>query len=155
MKALLTVAATILLIAPASAATKIEDPVAFVKGVYAKWNASQPGPKGVFTARLDALAALDVKEAHGEVGRGNDFSFWCNCQDGEIKNVVVKGWDVPDAAPSRKVVQVKFLLDGKKEWLEFYFEKTSAGWKIDDVQSLATDPWTLSVLCKYGWPDGR
>jgi hypothetical protein len=133
----------------------IDDPLAFVKGVYAHWNASQPAPTGVFTARLAALQALDDKEAGGEVGRGNDFSFWCNCQDGDVKNVTVKGWDVPRATPPRKVVQVKFRLDDKKEILEFYFEKTQDGWKIDDVQSLASDPWTLSVVYKYGWPDGR
>lgn len=138
-----------------AAAAPIGDPVAFVKSVYAKWNASQPEPKDVFTARLDALAALDDKEAHGEVGRGNDFSFWCNCQDGEIKNISVKGWDVPNAAPGRKVVEARFLLEDKSERLLFYFEKSKAGWKIDDVQSLAADPWTLSVVYKYGWPDGR
>jgi hypothetical protein len=140
---------------PASAGAKIDDPVAFVRGVYARWNASQPKPKSVFTARLDALAALDDKESHGEVGRGNDFSFWCNCQDGNVKNVTVKGWDVANAASPRKVVDAKFQIEGKKEHLLFYFEKTGAGWKIDDVQSLATDPWTLSVIYKYGWPDGR
>jgi hypothetical protein len=149
---ILAVAAT--LGSPASAGTKIDDPVMFVKGVYARWNASQPEPKGVFTARLDALAALDGKEAHGEVGRGNDFSFWCNCQDGDVENVTVKGWAVANA-PSRKVVEAKFLLEDKKERLLFYFEKTKDGWKIDDVQSLASDPWTLSVIYKYGWPDGR
>jgi hypothetical protein len=148
------VALTASLIVPASAGTKIDDPIAFVKSVYAHWNASQPEPKGVFTARLEALAALDEKEAHGEVGRGNDFSFWCNCQDGDVKNVTVKGWTVANA-PDRKVVEAKFLLDAKKQRLLFYFEKTKAGWKIDDVQSLATDPWTLSVIYKYGWPDGR
>jgi hypothetical protein len=139
---------------PATAATTIDDPVAFVKSVYAKWNASQPEPTGVFTARLEALAALDEKEAHGEVGRGNDFSFWCNCQDGDLKAATVKGWTVANA-PNRKVVEAKFLLDGKKEDLLFYFERTKAGWKIDDVQSTATDPWTLSVIYKYGRPEGR
>lgn len=155
MKSIITAATTILLLnIPASAGTKIDDPVAFVKGVYAHWNASQPEPRGVFSARLDALAALDDKEAGGEVGRGNDFSFWCNCQDGDIKNVTVKGWTVVNA-PGRQVVEVKFLLDDRKEDLLFYFEKTAAGWKIDDVQSLASDPWTLSIIYKYGWPDGR
>jgi hypothetical protein len=139
---------------PANAGAKIDDPIAFVKNVYAHWDASQPEPKGVFTARLDALAALDAKEAHGEVGRGNDFSFWCNCQDGNVKNVTVKGWAVANA-PDRKVVEARFLLEDKKERLLFYFEKSKAGWKIDDVQSLASDLWTLSVIYKYGWPDGR
>ena len=148
-------ATAILFMAPASAGTKIDDPLAFVKGVYAHWNASQPEPEGVFTPRLAALQALDEKEAGSEVGRGNDFSFWCNCQDGDLKNVAVTSWDVAGAKTPRKVVEVKFLLDDKKEVLEFYFEKTGAGWKIDDVQSLASDLWTLSIIYKYGWPDGR
>jgi hypothetical protein len=143
-----------MLAAPAFAGSKIDDPVAFVKGVYAHWKASQPEPKGVYSARLDALAALDEKEAHGEVGRGNDFSVWCNCQDGDIKGASVKGWTVENAT-DRKVVEVKFALDGKKQDLLFYFENTKAGWKIDDVQSRGSDGWTLSILYKYGWPDGH
>jgi hypothetical protein len=147
-------ALTALMACPALAGTKIDDPVAFVKGVYAHWNASQPAPEGVFSPRLAALQELDEKEAHGEVGRGNDFSFWCNCQDGEIKSVTVKGWAVENA-PDRKVVEAKFLLDGKKQDLLFYFEKTKASWKIDDVQSRGADAWTLSVIYKYGSADGR
>ena len=138
----------------ASADTKIDEPVAFVKGVYAHWTASQPEPKSVFTARLSALQELDEKEAHGEVGRGNDFSFWCNCQDGTLKNVSVKGWNVANAS-GRKAVEARFVLDGKKQDLLFYFESTKAGWKIDDVQSRGADGWTLSIVYKYGWPDER
>jgi hypothetical protein len=108
----------------------------------------------VLTPRLKDLRALDEKEAHGEVGRDNDFSFWCNCQDGEIKSVTVKSWAVENA-PGRKVVEAKFLLDGKKQDLLFYFERTTAGWKIDDVQSRGAEAWTRSVIYKYGAADGR
>ena len=139
---------------PAQAGTKIDDPVAFVKGVYASWSTQKAEPDGVFTARLDALRALDEKEAHGEVGRGNDFSFWCNCQDGEIKKPVVKGRDVENAK-GRKVVDVKFELDGKKQDIVFYFEQTKDGWKIDDVRLNAKGGWTLSLIYKYGWDDEK
>ena len=154
MQKLAVLVMALVLAVPATAET-IADPVVFVKGVYARWNASQPEPTGVFTARLDALAALDDKEAHGEVGRGDDFSFWCDCQDGELTNATVRGWPVYAAVPAREVVEVKFLLDGKKQDLLFYFEMTKAGWKLDDVQSIASDPWTLSLVYKYGWPDGK
>lgn len=154
MTAKWAVALAVLAMVPATAGTRIDNPVIFVTGVYARWNASHPEPSDVFTERLRALQALDEKEAHGEVGRGNDFSFWCNCQDGDLKNAVVKGWPVENAR-SRQVVRVKFLLDGKQQDQLFYFEKTTAGWKIDDVQSLGPDGWTLSVIYKYGWAWGH
>ena len=147
-------ALTALMAVPALAATKIDDPVKFVQTVYAGWSTQKAKPEDIFTARLEGLRALDEKEAHGEVGRGNDFSFWCNCQDGEIKSPTVKGWAVANA-PDRKVVEAKFLLDSKKQDLLFYFERTKAGWKIDDVQSRGADAWTLSVIYKYGSADGR
>ena len=149
-----TLVATVLLSTPALAATKIDDPVAFVKDVYAHRSTQKAEPEGVFTARLEALRALDEKEAHGEVGRGNDFSFWCNCQDGEIKSAVVKGRDVENAT-GRKVVDAKFELDGKKQEIFFYFEQTKDGWKIDDVRLNVKGGWTLSLVYKYGWDDGK
>jgi hypothetical protein len=154
MRAMAIAVLAVLAMGPALAGTKIDDPVKFVTGVYAHWSTQHPEPEGVFTERLSALQALDEKEAHGDVGRGNDFSFWCNCQDGEMKNAVVKGWPVENAS-GRQVVEAKFLLDGKKQDILFYFERTKAGWKIDDVQSLGPNGWTLSVVYKYGWTDGR
>jgi len=148
-------ALTALLTIPATAGTKIDDPVKFITGVYAHWAKNQNPQEDIYTARLKALMDLDVKEADGQVGRANDFSFWCNCQDGDIKNAVIKGWDVPDASPARKVVDAKFLLEGKKQDILFYFEKTAAGWKLDDVQSRLDITWTLSVICKYGFPESK
>lgn len=143
-----------LILAPAQAATRIADPAVFVKGVYAHWATDKQPPDDIYTKRLQALFALDSKEAGGEVGRANDFSIWCNCQDGDLKKVAVKSWNVVNA-PTRKVVEATFLLDDKPQRILFYFERGQTGWKIDDVQSTGTDSWTLSVLCKYGWPDNR
>jgi len=142
---------------PAAAATRIDDPVAFLRTAYAKWTAGERYEVGedIYTERLAALVALDRKEANGEVPRADDFDFWCNCQDGDIKNVTVKGWSVYGAVPDRQVVEAKFLLEGKRQDILFYFEKTNAGWKLDDVQSLGADAWTLSVICKYGWANGK
>lgn len=142
---------------PAVAGTKIDDPELFLRNAYAKWAAEQRYEVGedIYTARLAALVALDRKEANGEVPRADDFDFWCNCQDGKLTNVAVKSWKVDNAAPAREVVEAKFRLDGKRQDILFYFEKTNAGWKLDDVQSLGADAWTLSVICKYGFPQGR
>jgi hypothetical protein len=139
---------------PAQAGAKIDDPVKFVTGVYNGWSTHKAEPEGIFTARLDALRALDEKEAHGEVGRGNDFSFWCNCQDGEVKSAVVSGRDVENAK-GRKVVDAKFELDGKSQEIFFYFEATKDGWKIDDARLAGKGGWTLSLIYKYGWDGGK
>lgn len=139
----------------AQAGTRIDDPVAFVRGVYDHWHDSQRIPEDIYTGRLAALIALDTREAHGEVGRANDFSFWCDCQDGELAHPTVTGWPVENAAPPRYVVEAKFDRGEEKKDILFYFEKTGAGWKLDEVQSQGPKGWTLSVLCKYGWPGGR
>ena len=149
-----TLAAAALLSASAAAGTKIDDPVKFIQGVYSGWSTQKAEPEGVFTARLEGLRALDEKEAHGEVGRGNDFSFWCNCQDGEIKKAVVKGRDVENTK-ARKVVDAKFELDGKSQEIFFYFEQTKDGWKIDDARLNVKGGWTLSLIYKYGWDEGK
>lgn len=140
---------------PASAGTKIDDPVAFVKGIYTHWQTNRVPPEDIYTDRLKAMFAIDEKEAGDSPGRTFDFSFWCNCQDGDIHNPLVKGWHVINAKPDRMVVEAKFLLEKRPEHMLFYFDKTRAGWKLDDMQSMGPDPWTLSVACKYGWPDGH
>lgn len=147
---MLALAALLLILSPANAATRIDDPLAFVRGIYAHWNMSQPDD--IYTPRLKALMDLDEKEAHGEVGRANDFSFWCDCQDGDVKKVAVKSWDISDAAPPRKIVEAKFKLEDEDRDIVFYFEKTKVGWKLDDVQRKGPQGWTLSLLCKYGFP---
>jgi hypothetical protein len=140
---------------PTTAAT-IDDPEAFLRNAYAKWAAGQRYEVGedIYTTRLAALVALDRKEANGEVPRADDFDFWCNCQDGEIKNPHITGITV-DKAPERRIVTVKFAIDDRKETILFYFENTKDGWKLDDVQDLGADGWTLSLLCKYGSTYGR
>jgi hypothetical protein len=151
MKAILcAVAGAVLALVPAQAATTIDDPVSFVRGIYDHWNSNANVPDDVYSARLQALIALDNREAHGEVGRGNDFNVWCNCQDGTLKNPNVAGQDVENAK-GRKIVTAKFLLEGSKQEIHFYFEKTKDGWKIDDVRSLGPEAWTYSLLLKYGF----
>ncbi len=139
---------------PVSAATRIDDPVAFITQVYArmKKNPDYRPPEDIYSARLIGLFAADRKETGAvapNFGR-LDFSFWVDAQDtddGMPGVVKVTGQDAPKA-PDRKVVDVTFTNFSPKE-NHFYFEKTSAGWKLDDVSS-PSDGWTLSLILRYG-----
>lgn len=135
--------------APAFAATTINDPVAFVRGVYQKLATQRAynEPEDIYTPRLAALMALEKKEAGDEVGR-LDFDFWVNAQDWTLKDVKVSGKPV-EGAKDREIVTAAFRNDGRPERIVFYFEKTRAGWQLDDAESI--NEWTLSLILKYGW----
>src|ERR1700722_15956512 len=115
-----------LLCAPAQAATRIDDPVKFVSGLYAKLAApnSVAAPDDIYTPRLAGLFALESKDAGGEVGR-MDFDFWTNAQDWDLSGVKVTGQPV-EGAKDREVVIARFKNFHKPEEIHFYFEKTAA-----------------------------
>jgi len=139
-----------------AAATKISDPAKFVADVYAHYAKVKDysPPTDVYSPRLAALFALDTKEAGGEVGR-IDFDPWTNAQDFQISAVSVKAQPV-DNTKDREIVVAKFKNIGKPETILFYFEKAKSGWQLDDMQAPGGDqPWTLSVILKYGWYDGK
>ncbi|MDB5430180.1 MAG: hypothetical protein JWP35_1296 [Caulobacter sp.] len=137
------------------AGTVIRDPQVFVSGVYArlvKGGPYQP-PQDIYSARLDALTASMVRDAKDEVPRV-DFLFWINGQDGDITDAVVTSADVEQRPQGdRKVVVARFKNSGKVQELHLYFERTPAGWKLDDVESVKDQTWTLSLLMKFGWID--
>ena len=139
----------------ARAATRIDDPEKFVRGVYAQFEKSHDAkePDDAYSTRLSDLFALDTKEAGGEVGR-IDFDPWINAQDFEIRNVRVTSQAV-ESAPSRRIVRATFKNIGTQEDIRFYFEKTKQGWKIDDMRSAGKEAWTLSLILKYGWDDAK
>jgi hypothetical protein len=146
-------AAFFLVLSSANAApTRIDDPLKFVTATYAVTVGKKPEPDDIYTPRLDALFKLDTKEAGGEVGR-IDFSFWMNAQDGTISGVTVSKVPVENA-PGRMVVIAKFKNEKTPNEIHFYFEKTAAGWKLDDARSVLGEQWTLSLILKYGW-DGK
>jgi hypothetical protein len=144
--------AAIAAVSTADAATKIDDPAKFVKTVYATTVGKKPEPDDIYTPRLDALFKLDTKEAHGEVGR-IDFDFWMNGQDGTVSGVTISKIPVENTT-SRQIIVAKFKNEQTPNEIHFYFEKTAAGWKLDDVRSVINDPWVLSLMLKYGW-DGK
>ncbi len=144
-------AAVALAMFPAQAATTVEDPVKFVEGVYNKLATLKDyrEPDDIYTPHLSRLFALEKKDAGGEVGR-MDFDFWTNAQDWKLSGVSVKGFAV-EGSKSREIVVAKFKNGERKETIRFYFEQRDEGWKLDDVSSAGADPWTLSLILKYGW----
>src|SRR5262245_45173370 len=127
--------ACVLSIATAEAKpAKIVDPAAALKALYAKLEKDDYSTKLPLSARLGALMALDSREANGEVGR-LDGDYFTNSQDAKISDVVVTSHDV-ESAPGRKVVAVRFKNLDKAMENHFYWERTKAGWVLDDVRYL-------------------
>jgi len=151
LSSLLVFAAALPLLA--QAATKIDDPQKFVTQLYATTVTKSVEPEDIYTPHLDALFKLAAKEAGGEVGR-IDFDFWSNSQDGDVSDVVVTKQDV-EGAKNRQTIVVKFKNSGRQNEIHFYFEKTAAGWKLDDARSLTGEAWTLSLILKYGWDSAK
>ncbi len=139
---------------PAAASTVIADPAAFLQSVYARLakGGDYIPPEDIYTPRLASLWALEEREAGKEVGR-IDFLFWIDGQDGtpadlHLRTVAVEG------RADRRIIVATFKNGDQPEDLRFYFQRTPAGWKVDDVVSLkGASPWTLSVILKYGWVD--
>lgn len=148
---------------PATAATRIDDPKAFITKVYAdlKRGQTETGagdemidpPDDIYTPALAKAFADEKKEANGDLGR-LDFFFWVNGQDwklGEVEVTERSVWRRPD----RKVVAVSFDNFGQDNSLLFYFQKIGGRWLIDDVESLDVVEgdegyaWTLSLILKY------
>ncbi|MEI9994718.1 MAG: hypothetical protein WDM91_09005 [Rhizomicrobium sp.] len=150
--AILSIAAALVATSAHAAATKIADPVVFVRSVYATTVGRHPEPDDIYTPRLDALFKLEQKEAGDGVGR-LDFDFWMNGQDGTITGAAISKIDVEEAA-GRVIVVAKFKNEKTPNEIHFYFEKIGGGWKLDDVRSVMNDPWVLSLILKYGW-DGK
>jgi Protein of unknown function (DUF3828) len=134
-----------------SAATRIDDPKAFVTEVYRRLIETQSKghsysePDDIYTARLAKLIRDDRKKAKGEVGC-LEIDFWVNGQDWEITDLAVTS---TDGGPDRKTVIAKFRNLGNPEEIHFDFRRNAGRWQLDDVRSLsAKAPWTLSEILK-------
>eukprot|EP01030_Chromulinospumella_sphaerica_P027855 gene27855-28147_t len=126
---------------PASAATRIDDPKAFITQVYADLMKGQTEtgadldksvdpPGDIYTPALAKAFADEKRDAAGELGR-LDFFFWVNGQDWKLSEVEVTErsvWKRPD----RKVVAVSFKNFDQDSSLLFYFQKVGGSWLIDD-----------------------
>jgi Protein of unknown function (DUF3828) len=133
-----------------SAATRINDPKAFVTEVYRRLVAEQSThssytpPDDIYTPRLEKLLRDDRRKAKGEVGC-LDFVFWVNAQDWTISHLAITS---ADEGPARKTVITKFLNGGEPQEIHFDFRANAGGWLLDDVHSLSAPPWTLSQILK-------
>jgi hypothetical protein len=137
----------------ANAATRIDDPVKFVRSVYDGFvkdpNHYDEPKEYYYTLRLKALWANERHDAGDEEGR-IDFDPWVDAQACDIKTpATVTSMDV-DSHKDRLVVIAQFTNIGQKENIHFYFERTAAGWLLDDMRSLRGTGWTLSTILKYG-----
>jgi uncharacterized protein DUF3828 len=132
-----------------SAATRIDDPKAFVAQVYRRYMAQSPRspytpPNDIYTPRLHKLLSDDQRKAKGEVGC-LDFVFWLNAQDWKITNLAIT---TSDDGPDRQTVITKFRNSGEPQEMHFDFRRISGRWLLDDARSLSAPPWTLSELLK-------
>ena len=132
-----------------SAATRIDDPKAFVSDVYRRLSATHPSdsyspPDDIYTPRLAKLFRDDRRKAHGEVGC-LEILFWVNGQDYVIKNLAITS---ADQGPDHKTVTAKFANIDRNEEIRFDFVRTGQRWLLDEVHSSAATPWTLSEILK-------
>ncbi len=144
--AILSISCTLTL----SAATRIDDPKAFVSDVYRRLSVPRSGdssytpPDDIYSARLAKLFRDDKRKAKGGVGCLEIF-FWVNGQDWAIKDVTVTS---ADQGPDRKIVTARFANIDRNEEIRFDFLRSGQRWLLDEVHSAAATPWTLSEMLK-------
>jgi hypothetical protein len=131
-----------------SAATRIDDPKAFVSDVYRHLidtrlgDSSYAPPDDIYTPRLVKLFREDKRKSKGEVGC-LEILFWVNGQDYVIKDLTITS---ADEGPNRKTVTAKFANLDRTENIRFDFVRVGQRWLLDEVHSAAATPWTLSEL---------
>ena len=145
--------------APAFGATKIDDPVKFVRSIFVQLEATSEAtpfnpPVDIYTPRLAALFALDNHESGNAPGR-MDCEFWCGClMEWQVTKAHITAVSEP-GVDDREIVIAKFRDFGHPSEMRFYFEKIKGQWKLDDARSPLGSGWALSLVLKYGWDDGR
>jgi Protein of unknown function (DUF3828) len=144
-------ASAFLATSPLAASTRIDDPVAFVREVYAHFVGAQnrgpvyDAPQDVYTPRLSKLFEDDRKNTPAGDEGCLDFDFWLNGQDWKLTKIEVTE---AMASQDRKVVVAKFANAGTPQELHFEFRRIDGRWLLDDVSSLKDNAWTLSKILK-------
>lgn len=138
----------------AAAATRIDDPKAFVTEVYRRLSAPRvPAgsaaeylpPEDIYSVRLQKAFRDEKRKSKGEVGCLEIF-FWVNGQDYSIKDVNVTS---TDQGPDRKVVTARFTNFDRAQELRFDFVRNGQRWVLDEVHSAtAGASWTLTGLLR-------
>ncbi len=129
-----------------AAATRIDDPKAFVSDVYRRLQSGHDysPPDDIYTPRLAKLFRDDRRKAKGEVGC-LEILFWINGQDYVIRDLTVTS---ADKDPDHKTVTAKFMNIDRREEIRFDFVRNGQRWLLDEVHSAAATPWTLSEILK-------
>lgn len=150
MRALLVLALFLCSSVTARAQSLDDAPTVYVASAYDRLvnhGDFQP-PDALYTPRLLALWQDMRRDAGDEVGRV-DFNTWTNSQDGDLSDLSIAS-EIIDGREDRMIVTTRFMNLGEAQTIRFYFEKGEAGWRLDDMESAGAEPWTLSLLLKYG-----
>ena len=151
MRLLMLTALMICLPLGALAQSPGDEPEVYVASVYDRLANNRPWqtPESLYTPRLAALWADMRRDAGDEVGRVN-FDVWVNAQDSELSGFSFGGEPV-FGNPDRRIVVARFRNMDRDEVIAFYWERIDGRWRLDDVEARGEEPWTLSVLLKYGF----
>ena len=142
--------------APAAAARGVEDPVAFVRGVYEAYRAEPDGapddPVFAYSNRLRLL--FDAYQAwaarHDDLVGPLDFDWWINAQDWQLGPVEVAE---EERGEDRRIVVARFTNAGRAEVNRFRFIRQHRRWFLDDVVNGDghANGWVLSELLRERW----
>lgn len=145
--------AVLILLAPTLARAQVltDVPAVYVASVYDRLSRGQDyqDPDALYTPRLLALWKDMKKDAGNEVGRV-DFFPWTSSQDWTLSDLSLTS-EIVDGREDRMIVTTRFRNGGEPEVIRTFWEKSGDRWRLDDMQSLGKDAWTLSVILKYGW----
>lgn len=145
--------AVLILLAPTLARAQVltDVPSVYVASVYDRLSRGQDyqDPDALYTPRLLALWKDMKKDAGDEVGRV-DFFPWTSSQDWTLSDLSLTS-EIVDGREDRMIVTTRFRNGGEPEVIRTFWEKSGDRWRLDDMQSLGKDAWTLSVILKYGW----
>lgn len=139
--------------AATATARGVEDPVAFVRGVYDAYRADPAGapdyPAFAYSNRLRLL--FDAYEAwaarHDDLVGSLAFDWWINAQDWALGPVEVSE---EEAGRDRRIVVARFTNGGRAEVNRFRFIKVHRRWFLDDVVNGDghANGWVLSELLR-------
>ena len=130
----------------------IEDPRAFVAGVYEAYRANPDAPPAdpvhAYSDRLRGL--FEAYEAwargHEDLVGALNFDWWVNAQDWEIGPVSLVQFD---AGPDRRVIQASWTNAGRADSTRFFFVRQNGRWYLDEaVNGRRGEGWTLSELLR-------
>lgn len=138
----------------AAAPRGVEDPRAFVAGVFENYRAhpDSPPPDAAFaySRRLGALFADYDRwqRRHDDLVGALDFDWWVNAQDWSLSNL---SFTQSDPAPDRRVIEAHWTNIDRADSTRFFFIRENGRWVLDDAingSGHGDDGWTLSALLR-------